>query len=397
MLRAHLEEGTEPTRRGLQDLGNQLRQEHGPDYLARTAITGLAEMPSRLAVDGIRNTGEIEYLRDAFGDSFFLVAVHAPAPVRWNRERSDYVKQGLDEQDFFLDDKRDQNEEIPYGQQVELCVDKSDVFLLNSEDLSKVDRTRRLTEKLEQHVKLLAGEARYASVDEVLMNLAFSSAHSTKCLKRQVGAVVATPGGEPISVGFNENPDRIKPCIFEFGECYRDRLRNDHFATLAAGKAVCPTCGEPIGELIGPPWRCSNCSSNLETRFFPDRAMNWCTALHAEERAIINAAGRDLRGTTIYTTAFPCFLCAEKILQAGITKIVFADPYPDIYSAELLEHAEPGMVVERFEGVRSGSFDRIFGPIRKAMEEAVDQERRKAFEAVRETATPTPPSDQTQT
>jgi len=159
------------------------------------------------------------------------------------------------------------------------------------------------------------------------MNVAFSAAHSTRCLKRQVGAVIATERGEPISVGYNENPDKIKPCIEEFKECYRDRIRNEHFAQLA-GKTNCPACGETISAMVGPPWRCSACQANLERFFFPDRAMTWCTALHAEERAIINAAGRNLEQTVIYTTAFPCFLCAEKILQAGITPGRFCGPVP---------------------------------------------------------------------
>lgn len=368
------------TRSAMQDLGDALRLSEGLDVLARRALAD-EDTSTALVIDGIRNTGEIDYLRTAFGDRFFLIAVYAPAPVRWERVRSDYTSQGLDEQDFLKDDKRDENEETRHGQQVELCVDKADVFLRNSETLSPVERVGHLTEKLRQHVRLLTGEEpRYPSPEEVSMNLAFSSAHSTKCLKRQVGAVITSPTGEPISVGFNENPDSIKPCVFEFGECYRDRVRNDHFAQLA-GKTVCPVCGDSIAEMVGPPWKCKKCAANLESFFFPDRAMKWCTALHAEERAIINAAGRDLSGAVIYTTAFPCFLCAEKIMQAGITRIVFADPYPDIYSAQLLDHARPRIEVERFEGVRSGIFDRIFGPIREVKEAEVDEKRRRAFDA----------------
>ena len=99
----------------------------------------------RVALDGIRNTGEIDFLRTRFGDRFFLVAVYAPADVRWDRVRDTYVAQGLDEQEFLQDDKRDQNEETPHGQQVELCVDRADVFLRNSSDLARLERTEVLT------------------------------------------------------------------------------------------------------------------------------------------------------------------------------------------------------------------------------------------------------------
>ena len=336
------------------------------------------ESHAKVVLDGIRNTSEIDWLRDHFGDRFFLFAIYASAEVRWDRVRDNYTAAGFDQQDFLNDDARDKGEETPYGQQVELCVDRSDVFLRNSESLSDMQRATQLRERVLEYVNLLTRESpRYPTQDEVLMNVAFSAAHSTRCLKRQVGAVIATQRGEPISVGYNENPDKIKPCIDEFGECYRDRIRNEHFLQLA-NKTVCPKCSEKIPRLIGPPWRCAKCGANLERYFFPDRAMKWCTALHAEERAIINAQGRDLNGAVIYTTAFPC---AEKILQAGIVRIVFADPYPDIYSAELIEHAEPLIEVERFEGVRSGSFDRIFGRIRELKESEVDARRRDAFTA----------------
>jgi deoxycytidylate deaminase len=375
----------EPSREDLQKLGDTLRETKGTGVLAAEAIRRLEaddqETYSRVALDGIRNTGEIDWLRNRFGDRFFLFAIYAPAQVRWDRVRDTYTAAGLDQQDFLDDDARDNGEETAHGQQVELCVDRSDVFLSNSESLSDMQRATQLRARALEYVNLLTGEApRYPTGDEVLMNVAFSAAHSTRCLKRQVGAVIATAQGEPISVGYNENPDKVKPCIHEFGECYRDRIRNDHFLQLA-NRTVCPSCGEKIPRLVGPPWKCTKCGANLERYFFPDRAMKWCTALHAEERAIINAQGRDLTEAVIYTTAFPCFLCAEKILQAGIVRIVFADPYPDIYSAELLDHADPPVEVQRFEGVRSGSFDRIFGRIRELKEAEVDAQRREAFNA----------------
>jgi deoxycytidylate deaminase len=381
----------DPIRQDLQALGDKLRVEHGGGYLASNAVHRLEEDEasySRVVIDGIRNTGEIKLLRDRFGDQFFLFAIFAPADVRWERVRDDYVTQGLDEQDFLADDRRDANEETPHGQQVELCVDQSDVFLRNSLDLSQLQLGTSLKAKISDYVDLVTRiTPRYPTLDEVLMNVAFSAAHSTRCLKRQVGAVIATERGEPISVGYNENPDKILPCVDEFGECYRDRIRNEHFFNLAESKTVCPKCGEKIEQMIGPPWRCAKCKANLESYFFPDRAMKWCTALHAEERAIINAQGRSLEGTIIYTTAFPCFLCAEKILQAGITRIVFADPYPDIYSAELLDHSDPPVEVERFEGVRSGSFDRIFGRVRELKEAEVNSKRQEAFGAAKEAGT----------
>lgn len=44
--------------------------------------------------------------------------------------------------------------------------------------------------------------------------------------------------------------------------------------------------------------------------------------IHAEINAVLNAS-TDLRGTTMYTTLFPCSNCAKFIVQTGITKICY--------------------------------------------------------------------------
>lgn len=382
---------TEPQREQLQQLGDAMRREER-SILAKGAVKQAEKAGheiSTLVLDGIRNLGEIEYLQERFGDRFYLLAVDAPTQTRWERVRDDYATRGLAEPDFYADDARDKDEETAWGQQVQLCVDRSDVLILNGEARTGVQRLAHFEPLLREYVGLLTSKnLRYPTLDEVLMNTAFSAAHQTRCLKRQVGAVIATTAGEPISVGFNENPDRIKPCVDQFQECFRDRLRNEHFAALAARKASCPSCGHEIRKTIGPPWRCAchtdntsdcDCRTNLERDFFPDRAMAWCTALHAEERAILNARGRDLIGTVLYTTAFPCFLCAEKILQAGIEHIIFTEAYPDPYSGELLEAADPPVTITKFEGVRSGRFDRIFGGVRAHKEAEINERRREAI------------------
>lgn len=51
--------------------------------------------------------------------------------------------------------------------------------------------------------------------------------------------------------------------------------------------------------------------------------------IHAEINAVLNATTNDLRGTTMYTTLFPCSNCAKFIVQAGITNICYID---DIYA-----------------------------------------------------------------
>lgn len=46
---------------------------------------------------------------------------------------------------------------------------------------------------------------------------------------------------------------------------------------------------------------------------------------HAELNAILNNDGGSLKGTTVYTTLFPCNECAKAIIQSGIKEVVYLE------------------------------------------------------------------------
>jgi deoxycytidylate deaminase len=53
-------------------------------------------------------------------------------------------------------------------------------------------------------------------------------------------------------------------------------------------------------------------------------------AVHAEMEAILSAGRMSIsvRGATLYTTTFPCHNCTKHIVDAGIARVVFIEPYP---------------------------------------------------------------------
>jgi cytidine deaminase len=57
--------------------------------------------------------------------------------------------------------------------------------------------------------------------------------------------------------------------------------------------------------------------------------------------AITDAAvrGVSVRDGTLYTTTFPCHLCARHIVAAGIRRVVYVHPYPKSLAAQLHEDA----------------------------------------------------------
>ena len=73
-----------------------------------------------------------------------------------------------------------------------------------------------------------------------------------------------------------------------------------------------------------------------------------CFAVHAEQNAIIQAAkyGINVNGATLYCTHQPCVICAKMIINAGISRVVYKDGYPDDFSLKLFEEA--GVKVEKY-------------------------------------------------
>lgn len=52
--------------------------------------------------------------------------------------------------------------------------------------------------------------------------------------------------------------------------------------------------------------------------------------VHAELNAILNANGRDLRGSRLYVALFPCNECAKAIIQSGVKEVLYlSDKYCD--------------------------------------------------------------------
>ena len=136
------------------------------------------------------------------------------------------------------------------------------------------------------------------SWDEYFIHLAFEVSKRSTCLRRAVGAVIVKER-RILATGYNGVPSGLRHC--EETGCLREQL------------------GIPSGQ----------------------RHEN-CRGLHAEQNAIIQAAryGIDIEGSSIYITTEPCSVCAKMLINAGIKEIVFARPYPDELSQELLSETD---------------------------------------------------------
>ena len=346
------------SREELQAVGNKLRLEGGHAILAEMAYEKAKKekklASKRLVFDSIRNTAEVAYFRRMFPD-FFLIAVDCIEPNRWMRVQESY---GRNYQIFNEDDRRDKNEEgIPYGQQVALCVDDADVLIRNDNDpmvRTNVAWEERLSEKIGSYIDLFEGRLDLPTEEETYMSMAYCASLMSQCFKRQVGAVIIDEMGRVISVGYNDNPPSLKPCNEEFFDCFREMYIDE----LMRGLKYCPECGKLLKDFKYP-YECHNCKKNIYRMIVRDRALSRCSALHAEERAIINVGGRNLNNCTLYVTTFPCFTCAHKILDVGIKTIWYVESYPDIDSLNVFERAKT-VTLQKFEGVKARAYFRLF-------------------------------------
>lgn len=135
------------------------------------------------------------------------------------------------------------------------------------------------------------------SWNDYFLEIAKTVATRSTCLRRKTGAVVVRDK-RILTTGYNGAPSGIKHCI-DAG-CLREEL------------------GIPSGQ-----------------------RHELCRGLHAEQNAILQAAlhGVSLKDAVIYTTHQPCSLCAKMIINVGIKRIYYIEPYPDELAESLLREA----------------------------------------------------------
>lgn len=352
-----------PIRHELQDIGDELRRANGNDYLVKSQISGTER--GNVVFDGIKNVGEIDFLRRHYGYNFTLFGIIPTNDAREDRKGGNMHPEDL--KNFFADDLRDKDEETGYGQQVRKCIDYADILIDNSDRVLIGDYKKKIL----QYAKFAVGlDSRQPSSDEIYMNIAYSACHSSRCLKRHVGAVVIDEGGNAVGVGYNENPRNTNPCALEYdGDCFKDRHKRELIRQLflVEGSLYCPCCGtrieipeiEKAGSVMCPGCAKKGRRQTVSDLLFPERGMSYCTAIHAEAWAL-TSAGERARGGKLYCTTYPCLQCAEKIAHAGIKTVYFTEPYPDAVSGLRLQIAQ--VELKQFEGVRC--FDRLFSATR---------------------------------
>ena len=133
--------------------------------------------------------------------------------------------------------------------------------------------------------------------DSYFMEMAQVASKRSTCMRRSVGAVIVKDK-RLLATGYNGTPRGMAHCE-EVG-CLRTKLN------VPSGK---------MHEL--------------------------CRGIHAEQNAVIQAAvhGVSVDGGTLYCTHQPCVVCTKILINAGISRIVYANPYPDELAENMMKEA----------------------------------------------------------
>lgn len=302
------------SRHEMQDFGNQIRKDNGLGYLAERAVSIIdASGIDKWVIDGIRNPNEITIFQK-YTSQYFTIAITSDSDIRWERIKSVYNN---DKRLFEDDDVRDSKEKCEYGQRVRDCYEKADIIISNNDPAYKGNDSYDLLKgKVEKYIKIIHKEKPYVpSHMETLMAMAYANSMRSSCLKRKVGALIVDTYGNIFSSGFNEVPIDHKPCKNKWGDCYRTVLKKEFSTELSS--------------IIQEKETHNKVNTLFQEKF---KILDYCRALHAEENAILNVArsGSSLviKGSTLYTTTYPCNLCANKIVNVGIAEVVYMEPYP---------------------------------------------------------------------
>nr|POE74398.1 deoxycytidylate deaminase [Quercus suber] len=238
---------------------------------------------------------------------FVLLHIDAPISVRWQRFKDRCARSALTPpslEQFVL--RNDQHLYEPSAGLATLAA-RAQIKLINS--TSSLDRLHDALHQLN-----LTDESRLRPTwDHYFMTLASLAARRSNCMRRQVGCVLVREK-RVMSTGYNGTPRNITNC----------------------NEGGCPRCNGAAGG---------------------GAALSTCLCIHAEENALLEA-GRDRvgGGAVLYCSTCPCLTCSIKIVQVGITEVVFNESYyMDSEAAQLFKEA--GVQLRQFSPPEEGLFN----------------------------------------
>lgn len=333
----------------LMDLGDELREKSEESLILLVASHIQAQRPDKqprhlagrgFVIRQLKHPAEVVWLRKIYRSACQVVALYCPRRVRKRYLEVEKLMSG-DEAERLI--RRDEGEDKDWGQQLRKTFHLADVFI---EIRAFTENDDYLANQIRRYLDLLFGAGVISPTpEEYGMAHAATAALRSLDLSRQVGASILTKGNELIAVGANEVPapgggqywghtSAKRDC--EIGYDSNDVMKQQIIREVLSKTDVNWSTLDDEKKRE----RLTSVAALLEDA----RVMNlteFGRAVHAEMEAIISAArcGMSPRGCSLFTTTFPCHNCAKHIIDAGIERVIYIEPYPKSLAAELHEDA----------------------------------------------------------
>lgn len=323
-----------------------------------------------VVIDALRTPYEVAFFKDRYS-AFYLFSINTENTIRENRLLDkNYTRKQIEELD---------NQEYPkkkgmqhyYSQDVQGCIELSDVHLNNPDDKSFTN----LKKQLIKYITLIMHPGLVTPTHiETCMQMAYNAKLNSGCLSRQVGAVITDKSFFIRSIGWNNTPEGQIPCnlrtLINLLEC-NDELafsnfekENDQFRNYIEEKLV--LTNEDKEMLNGRPYH--YCFKDIYNKMGIEQNKNQVhtRAMHAEENAFLQIAkqgGVSVQGGYLFTTASPCELCSKKAYHLGIEKIYYIDPYPGISVTHVLSGGNKRVEMILFSGAIGRAYNQFYTQI----------------------------------
>ncbi len=127
--------GKKESRNSLIKMGNQLRENYGPDILAKRIMNIIT---SKAIIDSIRNPKEIEYLKKQ--KKFILLAIDAPPELRYERVKKRGREESASTLQEFIKKEAEEMTNREKAQQLQSCMKRADYFITNDSSLEDLNK-----------------------------------------------------------------------------------------------------------------------------------------------------------------------------------------------------------------------------------------------------------------
>ena len=288
-------------------------------------------------INSLKHPEEVELLRRIYGEAFFLVGIHADEKRRLAYLQDD---RGLNADQAAELTRIDEDEEVPHGQRTRDTFHLSDFFInLGKNDDQVKNTVKRFLELIFAH------PYRNPTFDEFAMFMAFCSSIRSGDLSRQVGAIVAR-SKQILATGANECPTfkgghywaEVDPTTGEV----KDRPEGKDYtwevdSNKAEQREIIMQIMDKASKAVGLEGEKLTALEGVLNSSRIKDLTEFGRVVHAEMDALLSCAreGISTREADLFCTTFPCHNCAKHIIDAGIVRVVYVEPYPKSKALEL--------------------------------------------------------------